>query len=156
MRHHAVHGEGSFAGTGGCRGLFVLIHPTRMPRPIREKEGLESTLARFSVLFPSREQASLLCRCCVVAAWCLCVCCVFVCVRCCLRVLCVVCVCTYRARLLRVVCLLGGWCVWFVLPVGVVWPPQTCVFEGAVCCCVAAVSYSPTPSQVQYHRRCGA
>ena len=116
MRHHAVHGEGSFAGTGGCRGLFVLIHPTRMPRPIREKEGLESTLARFSVLFPSREQASLLCRCCVVAAWCLCVCCVFVCVRCCLWFLCVC---------LRVClsCALVAWCVLCV----------ACVF---VVCCV--------------------
>ena len=70
---------------------------------------------------------------CVVAALLLCVACAFV-------------VCCFRVR----VCCL---CVLFV---GVVWPPQTCVFEGAVCCCVAAVSYSPTPSQVQYHRRCGA
>ena len=78
----------------------------------------------------------------------LCRCCVFV-VR---ALLLVVFVCLFACVLIvRVVC-----CLCVVVFVGVVWPPQTCVFEGAVCCCVAAVSYSPTPSQVQYHRRCGA
>lgn len=90
MRHHAVHGEGSFVGTGGCRGLFVLIHPTRMPRPIREKEGLESTLARFSVLFPSREHALLLagvvCLLCARRCRVVLVCRVRVCCGCCLCV----------------------------------------------------------------------
>lgn len=40
--------------------------------------------------------------------------------------------------------------------VNCVGPPHLVVWGPLVFGCVAVVSYSPTPSQVQYHRRCGA
>ena len=47
----------------------------------------------------------------------------------------------------------GSWNIVFQDPTARGLAPGPCGFRGQTVECVVAVSYSPTPSQVQYHRR---